>query len=181
MHVTLRGLHGLPSFRRQGFYKALEKVVRCMMRRNDFRIVEYSVQDTHIHMIVEAASKEALANGMKSFTGASNWALNKAWGRKRGKVWADRYHRQDLGSPKQVRNALVYCLNNYKKHAGLPEGDTHVDECSSGPWFVGWSEGRARKTPDRPRPTALPQTALLQSLWQKYGRIHPGETPRAAG
>jgi len=31
-------------------------------------------------------------------------------------VWGDRYHRRDLGSPREVRNALVYVNNNHLKH-----------------------------------------------------------------
>jgi len=69
------------------------------------------VQDNHVHLIVEASDKDALSRGMKSFTVRANRLFNVAWGRKRGQVWGDRYHRRDLTSPRSVRNALVYCLN----------------------------------------------------------------------
>ena len=35
--------------------------------REDFRIVHYSIQNDHLHMLVEADDARALTNGMKSF------------------------------------------------------------------------------------------------------------------
>ena len=99
-------------------------------RRPDFHIVEYSIQDNHLHMIVEAESRDALARGMKSFSVRANRLFNSAVGRGRGRVWGDRYHRRDLSSPRQVRHALVYCLNNYKKHYRVPAGSTPLDHSS---------------------------------------------------
>jgi hypothetical protein len=65
-------------------------------------------------MIVEADDNDALARGMTSLSVRANRLFNAAHGRGRGRVWADRYHRRDLTSPSQVRNALVYCLANVK-------------------------------------------------------------------
>jgi hypothetical protein len=33
-----------------------------------------------------------------------------------GKVFHERYHARHLRSPRQVRNVLVYVLNNWRKH-----------------------------------------------------------------
>src|SRR6476646_1247286 len=121
LHVTMRALRGLPSFRAETLYVAFERAVRRTIRP-DFRVVEYSVQDDHLHLIVEADDNDALARGMKSFSVRANRLFNAAVGRGRGRVWADRYHRRDLTNARQVRNALVYCINNYKKHLGVDRG-----------------------------------------------------------
>ena len=113
VHITLRAKVGLPSFRRQVLFAAFKEAFR-RTRRADFRIVEFSVQSNHLHLIVEADSNDALARGMKAFTVRSNRLFNAAWGRKRGQVWGDRYHRRDLTSPRSVRNALIYCINNFR-------------------------------------------------------------------
>src|SRR6187399_980385 len=97
LHVTMRATRGLPSFRAETLYAAFERAVR-RTRRDDFRIVEFSVQNDHLHMIVEADDKDALARGMKSFSVRANRLFNAALGRGRGRVWADRYHRRDLAS-----------------------------------------------------------------------------------
>src|SRR4051812_38282619 len=67
LHITMRAKRGLPSFRAQTLAEAFEKAVRTT-HRDDFRIVEFSVQDDHLHLIVEADDKEGLARGMKSFS-----------------------------------------------------------------------------------------------------------------
>src|SRR5882757_8914672 len=172
LHVTMRALRGLPSFRAQTLYAAFERAVR-RTRREDFRIVEFSVQDNHLHLIVEADDSGALARGMKSFSVRANRLFNAALGRGRGRVWGDRYHRRDLTSAGQVRNALVYCLSNYKKHQGVTSGAPRIDPCSSARWFQGWTAIRQR--PDGPRPTEEALTVLLRRAWQKHGFIHPGE------
>jgi len=176
LHVTMRGKRGLPTFRAEMLSAAFEDAVR-RTKRDDFRIVEFSVQDDHLHLIIEADDKSALSRGMKSFSVRANRLFNAALGRGRGQVWADRYHRRDLTSPRQVRNALVYCLNNYKKHQGVTSGAPRIDPCSSARWFQGWSMVRTHD--DGPRPSARARTLLLRELWQKHGFIHPGERPRA--
>ena len=50
-------------------------------------------------------------------------------------MWGDRYHRRELTTPSEVRNVLVYVLNNHLKHGEYDVG--LVDPCSSAPWFDG--------------------------------------------
>ena len=176
LHVTMRAQRGLPSFRAQTLFAAFERAVR-RTRRDDFRVVEFSVQDDHLHLIIEADDSDALARGMKSFSVRANRLFNAAHGRGRGPVWADRYHRRDLTSARQVRNAIIYCLQNYKKHQGVRSGMPRIDPCSSARWFTGWTA--IRQHDDGPRPSDVARTVLLRTAWQKHGLIHPGERPRA--
>jgi hypothetical protein len=39
--------------------------------------------------------------------------INGALGR-HGRVWSDRYHARALATPREVRNALVYVLQNFR-------------------------------------------------------------------
>jgi putative transposase len=176
LHITLRAVGGLPSFRVELLYRAFERAYRTT-RRDDFRIVEFSVQSNHVHMIVEADDNDALTRGMKSFSVRANRLVNAALGRGRGPVWGDRYHRRDLTTPRHVRNALVYCLSNYKKHQRVTHGRPRIDPCSTARWFEGWTA--IRQSDDGPRPTEKARTKLLGELWwQKLGFIHPGEVPK---
>jgi len=175
VHVPLRRAKGLPSLRSEVVHAELREAVR-RTRRDDFRIVHYSVQRDHVHMLVEADDAAALSAGMKSFAVRAARRINTQALRRRGSVWGDRYHRRDLGSPRDVRNALVYVINNHLKHhewdAGL------VDPCSSAPWFDGWMHGPA--PPDTPSPTEPARTWLLRRGWHDDVRfLHRGELPRA--
>jgi hypothetical protein len=42
-----------------------------------------------------------------------------------GAVWGDRFHARDLKTPREVRHALVYVLNNHRKHG--VDRDRRVD------------------------------------------------------
>lgn len=56
---------------------------------------------------------------------------------RRGRVFADRYHRHDLRSARETRNALVYVLQNITKHARVIGGPV-ADPWSSAASFDGW-------------------------------------------
>ncbi len=137
--VTLRLRANLPSLRDDGVL-AVVKDARLKSAREDFRIVHFSIQTNHLHLIVEAQDNAVLARGMKSFTVRLAKLLNREW-RRKGRVFADRYHLQVLGTPQQVRNALVYTLNNARKHNSWKP--KRPDPYSSGVDFEHWLEPRA--------------------------------------
>ena len=177
VHITLRRAKGLPGFRSERLRNLLENAIRDT-RREGFRITHYSVQSDHVHIIVEAADPPTLTNGMRSFAVRVAMRVNKRiLGRRRGRVWGDRYHRRDLTSPRAVRSALVYVLANHLKH-----GETDVgllDPCSSGPWFEDWTH--PLEPPRAPSPVQHARTWVLREGWitRGGGRIRLGEVPRA--
>ena len=65
-HVTLKVVLGLRSLRDGRILRALEATLRAACERGSFRVVAYSVQGDHLHLIVEAADRAALGRGMKS-------------------------------------------------------------------------------------------------------------------
>jgi hypothetical protein len=108
--------------------------------REGFRVVHWSVQSNHVHMIVEAEDQEALTRGMKRITIRLAKRWNKLWERK-GAVFDDAYHFVSLDTPTQVRNALVYVLQNAKRHGVTLRG--LLDHCSTAPAFEAWREQEA--------------------------------------
>ena len=174
LHVTVRARPGLWSLRSQIVATALQLSLELTVRP-DFRVVAHSIQVDHVHLLIEADSADALARGMKSLLVRATRLVNRAVGRGRGSLWSGRYHRTDLSTPRQVRNALVYVLNNGRKHGVVPRKALVLDACSSARWVTGWSIQRS--TRDGPSPLAAPRTALLRYLWQRHGKIHPLEMP----
>lgn len=177
LHLTVRALPAPWSLRSQVLFAALEQAF-ALTRRSDFRIVEHSVQSNHLHLVAEAENADALARGMKSFLVRATRLVNRALGRARGSLWKGRYHRSDLTTPRQVRNALVYVLNNGRKHGVVAARAMVLDACSSARWFSGWSIPRT--VSEGASPLEPPRTALLRYLWQRHGKIHPLEMPTAA-
>jgi len=171
VHVTLRACPHLPSLRQDRLFAA----VRAAFSRastNEFRLVQFSVQRDHVHLILEGDGVTALRRGIQGLTIRVAKTINRMLGR-RGKVWDDRYHCRDLTTPRDVRHALVYVLQNWRKHSARSVG---LDPCSSAAWFRGWRGSRALAA-GRP-PVATPRTWLASFGWRRYGLIDVGEAPR---
>ncbi len=150
--------------------------------RSGFRVVHYSIQTNHVHLIVEANGKRALASGMKSVGARLARTANRVFQRS-GSVLDGRYHARLLKTPREVRNAIAYVLLNVRKHWKQRRGvalPARIDEASSGRGFTGW-KGRDRIKHDaRPRDVAPPRTWLLRKGWRRHGLIDPGDTPGCA-
>ena len=48
-------------------YEITRKVLARFLGRADFRIVHVSIQNAHLHLLVEAANRAALTRGMHGF------------------------------------------------------------------------------------------------------------------
>lgn len=182
-HVTLRALPGAPNLRREAAYAAVDRALRSIREeRVDFRVIHFSVQTNHLHLLVEANGAEALSRGMQGLAIRIARGVNRVAGR-RGKLWVDRFHARVLRSPREVRLAVCYVLQNTRRHATTEReivDPSWIDPRSSGPWFDGW---RGRPEPAAAlgdRPTAEPQTWLLSTGWRRAGLIGVDEVPAAA-
>ena len=99
-------------------------------------------------------------------------AINRTLNR-RGTVWADRYHSRMLSTPREVRHALVYVLQNWRKHL---RGVRGVDPRSSGAWVTGWRS--AIDIPSERPLVATARTWLASVGWKRHGLIHINEGPK---
>jgi putative transposase len=143
-------------------------LARAARARRDFRVVQFSVQADHLHLIVEANDKSALARGMQGLAIRIARRVN-ALLRRRGKVWADRFFSRALGSPRAVKHALAYVLDNFRKHRVA--GASRIDPYSSAPYFRGFRELRGRA------PCELPPTRTLPLLPRGVPPPASGEQP----
>jgi hypothetical protein len=137
-------------------FPALRDAIRAASK-SGFRIVHFSVQSNHVHLLVEANHRQALIRGGQGLAIRLARAVNRARTR-RGPVWADRYHARALTTPREVRTALVYVLTNFKKHDTRARG---IGLCSSGPWFDGWYRRPPMPPPGVARPVRPAETWLL--------------------
>lgn len=180
-HVTLRTCEGVPSLRRRAFVRELRRSFNEACERGDFRVVHFSIQRDHLHLLVEAASKHALGCGMKSIAARVARAVNRIFGRT-GSALRGRYHVRALRTPREVRNALAYVLLNARKHwlqrTGTPP-PVRLDEASSAAWFDGWTRSVQPLAPREPPPIAAPRSWLLRIGWQRHGLLDPAEMPGA--
>ena len=140
--------------------------------------------DDHVHLIVEAAGKVRLANGMKSIGARFARCVNRTFGR-RGAVLKERFHHVVKRTPTEVRRALAYVLLNVRKHyrqrrKRIPP--VVLDGASSGlvvrrlarPFSAA---GALRGCRGREREVAAAGTWLLDIGWRQIGLIDPAEVP----
>ena len=117
VHVTVRIAAGMPSLRDGKVFPTVRRVLQRAAHqfRQMFRIVEYSVQSNHVHLVVEAANERELSRGMQGFGIRLAKHLNLRLGRQ-GRVLSDRYHSRTLRTPTQTLNALRYVRQNTHLH-----------------------------------------------------------------
>src|SRR3954454_20104033 len=176
MHVTIRVVSGLPSLRRRETYAAIRAATAAAAKQQAFRLVHLSIQDTHLHLIVEADDKGALGRGMQSFQISAARRINAVLVR-RGRVFDDRYHLVVIRSPKQMRNVLAYVLGNWRKHDAdrAPARGWLIDPYATGFAFAGWTELKQGKALWPSSVTAgwlvvsPPRSWLLTSGWERGG------------
>ena len=173
VHVTLRTRASIPSLRLQRTFAIVQDAI-ARASTSRFRILHFSVQNDHMHLIVEAEDTNALSSGIGALKIRIARGINRAISR-RGVIWADRYHARALRTPREVRFGLIYVLQNWKKHIRNANG---LDGRSSAPWFDGWME-----PPQRPAgraPVVTPRTWLAAIGWRHRagGPLRPDEEPR---
>jgi len=188
VHVTLRAV--CRSLRTQFLFPTVRKAIALATRRSpeSFRVIEFSVQGDHVHLIVEARDKAALIEGMRGLCIRIARAVNPLIQRS-GRFFVGRWHGRALTSPRAVRNALVYVLGNFGKHGR--HLTSCVDPYSSAPYFEHFREfpGRAPVAdqprlvprsldPPRDSPVALPRTWLLAQGWRRHGKLSVRDRPR---
>src|SRR5262245_49531953 len=147
VHVTMRMRHDIRANLRRGkAWQHVRAVLRTTREHLGCRIVHFAVLGNHLHLIVEAADDGALRAAMKGFAVRMAKRVNRclvdAKGeRRRGQVFAFRYDTHVLDKPLEARNAILYVLNNAKKHAaesGQRFDRFWLDPHSSAPTFDGW-------------------------------------------
>jgi REP element-mobilizing transposase RayT len=182
VHVTLRVRRGVPNLRGHGLAGALGQGFRDaavrgrnyeVERRKSFRVLHFSIQPDHLHLIVEASSARALSRGMQGLASRLARRANRAAGR-HGAFFTERYFARPLATPTELRNALNYVYLNYRKHAAhrwvaadITSQQVGLDICSSARWFAGWS--RPPPPDSKPPPVCAPVTWLARAGWRRAG------------
>ncbi|MBK7396213.1 MAG: hypothetical protein IPJ34_07920 [Myxococcales bacterium] len=139
------------------------------LTQRGFRVVHYSIQGNHVHLVVEVEGHRAFTTGLRALAAHVTHALHRVMGRG-GRVLASRTHARALRTPTEVRNVLRYVLRNRTHH--IP-ADVALDPFSTAPFFDDWASldlhpppphtGRGRERADAP-----PRTWLLCGGYRPY-------------
>jgi REP element-mobilizing transposase RayT len=182
VHVAVRVRKGTWKLRTKRCLRIIREAMIAANAKIRFRITHYSVQGNHLHMMVEADDKYALSRAMRSLSIRIAKRLN-ALMKERGVRIPTRYHMSVTKTAQDVRLALRYILNNYRRHAAdwgeeCPPG--WVDPYSSGPWFKYWCRPTAASRDPCPMLASgivEAQSFLLTEAWKAYGLLDPSFVP----
>jgi REP element-mobilizing transposase RayT len=104
------------NLRSQRCFRVIAQALRIGADRFDVRVVQFSIQGNHIHLLVEAPSRAALGRALKGLSVRLAKGLNRMMGRS-GPVLGDRDHAHVLRTPTEVRRARTYMGDNARQHA----------------------------------------------------------------
>ena len=191
LHVVSRVCPGLESLRTNDAVDLIRGAIRESQGAYGMRVIHYSIQSNHIHLLVEVDGSElqpslrgvpvneirrseelaklALAKGIKSLLVKIAKRLNARLWRRKGQVFEGRYYAESISTPLQMQRAIAYVLNNGQHHGATI---LRIDPYSSGRWFDGWEAPIA--TPSEPPeewPVAAPRTWFAGVGWKIHGPI----------
>ncbi len=174
VHVTLRMARTTPNLRSQRGFRCVEHALREEERRGELRVVHYSVQGNHVHLVVEADDRVVLSRRMQGFSIRLAKRINRdVMRRRRGTVLGQRYHARVLSTPSEVRHAIAYVLFNHAHHVKTTERGL-LDPYSSARLethfghevrIPKWSPGTG------PPPVSAPSLWVLRTGYRRAGRI----------
>ena len=156
LHVTLKVAPAVWNLRSRRSFRRITAALAGGAERFDTRVLRFSVQGNHIHLLVEAPDAVALSRALKGLGVRLARRLNAMMAR-RGRVIGDRYHARRLRTPSEVRRVIDYIRDNHRRHMAqrglvLAAGvDPFSSDAPLGPvlprpltWLarVGWQRGR---------------------------------------
>ena len=181
VHVTLRVSDEVRSLRSRAFIAEIRTSLLALKERVNFRLLHYSFQSDHVHLIVEAENHEALGRGMKAVSCRIARAAHRVF-EISGKVLRGPYHAHLLRSAAEAHRAIAYVLLNIRKHMSQKHRQApfvKIDEASSARWFEGFSRQLPAQRAGECE-VSRPRSWLLSKGWRRYGSIDPALIPGAA-
>lgn len=149
VHVTFRMASTVYNLRSQRSFAALKRALGDAADRFGTRVLHFSVQGNHVHVIVEANDTGSLCRAMKGLSVRIARRMNQMMARK-GRVMGDRYHAHVLRTNRETRNAVRYVRENHRKHMAQ----------ASKPFTGAWTDPFSSWSNDLVLPS--PRTSLLK-------------------
>src|SRR5437660_8667867 len=142
VHVTLRTTPAVRCLRVDRVFPAVRGAIAAASHER-FRIIAFSTQDDHLHLVVEAADRQHLSRGVGGLAIRVARAVNRALGR-RGRVWDERYHARALTTPRAMRHCSPETLRGRTRTGPLLVGAVVR-------WVAGARHSAGRSDPRGPR------------------------------
>ena len=114
LHLTIKVRSNKASIQTKKILKALHHAIK-RARLKKLRVIHYTLEYNHLHLLVEAVDNKVLHSGMQALGISLAKAINRIKCKKGG-VYKNRYHFRKLNSRRELKNALHYIFRNGMKH-----------------------------------------------------------------
>lgn len=114
LHLTIKVRENKADIQSKRILKALHYAIK-RARLQRLRVIHYTLEYNHVHIVVEAVDNKILHKGMQAFGISLSKAINKAKQLK-GSVYKHRYHFRKINSRREMKHALRYIFRNGVKH-----------------------------------------------------------------
>jgi REP element-mobilizing transposase RayT len=114
LHLTLKIEKNKANLKNKSILKALQQSIK-KARLLGLKVIQYTLEYDHVHLLVESSDKISLGKGMQSLGISFSKKINKIK-KQNGKVFKTRYHFRKLSTPREIKNVLNYILGNGVKH-----------------------------------------------------------------
>ena len=136
LHVTAKTSASVPNLRTRRRFAVIRQAFVKYCRLDGFRLIQFSILGDHLHLILEADSKQALSLGMQKLLQSISRRLNALLVKEKGgtvstkgghygsllgwvgRVFKDRYFVHVLKTPTVMERAVRYVIHNAQKHFG---------------------------------------------------------------
>jgi hypothetical protein len=104
VHLTAQRVADGPSFRDKAVLAAITEQLALVKEQRSVKVVHSKIEEDTLHFYVEGKN---LGIELRFVFARIAMAVNRAAGR-RGQLFRDRYHREDLTTPADVKKALRF-------------------------------------------------------------------------
>lgn len=114
LHLTIKVRENKADIQNKRVLRALHHAIK-RARFQGLKVIHYTLEFNHAHLVVEARDNKVLHRGMQAFGISIAKAINKAKQMK-GTVYKHRYHLRILKTRRELKNAIQYVFGNGIKH-----------------------------------------------------------------
>lgn len=114
MHLTIKVRENKADIKSKSILKALHHAI-IRARLKGIRVIHYTLEYNHVHLLVEAHCHTVMHRGMQAFGISFSKAINKIK-QCGGTVYKHRHHIKKITSALQLKNVLTYIFHNGVHH-----------------------------------------------------------------
>lgn len=114
LHLTIKVLRNKAEIKNKSVLKLLKHAIQ-RARLQGLKVIHYSLEYDHVHLLIEADNNASLGKGMQALGVTMAKGINRLK-RLKGAVYKHRYHFRQISSPRQLKYVMNYIFKNGMKH-----------------------------------------------------------------